>query len=64
MTDLLKAIAQHVKQSYQPESPERMKMLLYMYNSVDRRTKVYRDWMRGKLTLSEAYAKAGGNHDV
>ena len=60
MTDVLKAIAQHVKQSYQPETPERTEMLLFMYNRVDRRSKAYRDWMRGKITLSEAYVKSGG----
>ena len=60
MTDLLKAITEHVKKSFPTESPERMKMQLFMYNEVDRRTKAYKDWMRGKLSLSEAYAKAGG----
>ena len=66
MTDLLKAIGKHVAESIknQPEPPERTEMLLFMYNRVDRRTKPYKDWTRGKLTLSEAFAKAGGNHDV
>ena len=58
MTDVLRSITQQVKRGYQPESDDRMTMQLFMYNEVDRRTKVFRDWMTGKLTLSEAYAKA------
>ena len=66
MTDLLKAIGKHVTQSIksQPESPERTEMMLFMYNRVDRRSKAYKDWIKGKLTLSEAYAKAQETTDV
>ena len=66
MTDLLKAIGKHVAQSIksQPEPPERTEQMLFMYNRVDRRTKAYKDWMRGKLSLSEAYAKAQETTDV
>ena len=60
MTELLKAIEEKVKQSYQHESPERTEMMLFMYNRVDRRTKAYKNWMSGKLSLSEAYNKAKG----
>ena len=62
MTDLLKAIGKNVAQSIKnnPESPECMKMQLFMYNEVDRRTKPYKDWLYGKISLSEAYTKAGG----
>ena len=62
MTDLLRAIGKHVAESIknQPEPETRTEMMLYMYNRVDRRSKAYRDWVRGKLSLSEAYAKAGG----
>ena len=60
MTDLLKAIGKHVEQSIksQPESAERTEQMLFMYNRVDRRTKAYKDWINGKLSLSEAYAMA------
>ena len=60
MTELLKSIGKHVAQEIrnQPESPERMKMTLFMYNEVDRRTKTYKAWMLGNLTLSEAYTLA------
>ena len=63
MTDLLKALGKHVQQSIknQPESPERTEMMLYLYNRVDRRKKAYKDWIKGKLTLSQAYAKAQGD---
>ena len=67
MTDLLRAIGnQHVAHSIknQPEHPERTEMMLFMYNRVDRRTKTYRHWMSGKLTLSEAYALAQETDDV
>ena len=66
MTDLLKSISKHVAQSIksQPEHPERTEMQLYMYNRVDRRSKPYKQWMRGKLTLSEAYAMAREQDDV
>ena len=66
MTDVLKAIGKHVAQSIknQPEHPERTEMMLHMYNRVDRRTKAYKDWIKGKLTLSEAYAKAKESTDV
>ena len=66
MADLLNAIGKHVAQSIKdnPESPERTEMMLFMYNRVDRRTKAYKDWMRGKLTLSEAYAMAQERDDV
>ena len=66
MTDLLKAIGKHVAQSIKnhPESPERTEMMLFMYNRVDRRTKPYKDWMRGKLSLSQAYSKAQETDDV
>ena len=66
MTDVLKAIGKHVAQSIksQPEHPERTEMMLFMYNRVDRRSKPYKQWMRGKLTLSEAYAMAKESTDV
>ena len=66
MTDLLKALGKHVQQSItnQPESPERTEMMLYLYNRVDRRTKAYKDWIKGKLTLSQAYSKAQETDDV
>ena len=66
MTDVLKAIGKHVAQGIkrQPESTERTEMMIYMYNRVDRRTKAYKDWITGKLTLSEAYAIAKGESDV
>ena len=60
MTDVLKAIGKHVAQGIksQPESAERTEQMLFMYNRVDRRTKAYRQWITGKLTLSEAYELA------
>ena len=66
MTDILKAIGKHIAQSIKdnPESPERTEMMLFMYNRVDRRSKAYKDWIKGKLTLSEAYAIAKGESDV
>ena len=66
MTDVLKAIGKHVAQSIKnhPESAERTEMMLYLYNRVDRRTKAYKQWMRGKLSLSEAYALARERDDV
>ena len=66
MRDLLNAIGKHVAQGIksQPESTERTEMMIYMYNRVDRRTKVYKHWIKGKLTLSEAYAIAKGESDV
>ena len=64
MTDLLTAVGKHISRSMPKECPERMKMELFMYNEVDRRTKPYRDWIAGKLTLSEAYKEAGGKECV
>ena len=66
MTDLLKAIGKHVAREIksQPEAPERTEQMLFMYNRVDRRSRAYRQWMSGKLTLSEAYAIAKGESDV
>ena len=66
MTDVLKAIGKHVAQSIKnhPESAERTEMMLHMYNRVDRRTKAYKDWITGKLTLLEAYAMARERDDV
>ena len=66
MTDLLKAIGKHVAREIkrQPESAERTEQMLFMYNRVDRRSRAYRQWMSGKLTLSEAYAKAQETTDV
>ena len=60
MTELLKAIGKHVAREIksQPEPPERTEQMLFMYNRVDRRTKAYKDWIKGKLSLSEAYAMA------
>ena len=60
MTELLKAIGKHVAREIksQPEPPERTEQMLFMYNRVDRRTKAYKDWITGKLSLSEAYAMA------
>ena len=60
MTDVLKAIGKHVAQSIKNQ-PERTEMMLHMYNRADRRTKAYKDWIKGKLTLSEAYAMAKGD---
>ena len=38
--------------------------MLFMYNRVDRRTKAYKNWINGKLSLSEAYGKAQETDDV
>ena len=66
MNKLMRAIGRHISDSMarQPESAERTEMLLFMYNRVDRRSKAFRHWIGGKITLSEAYAKAGGQGDV
>lgn len=60
MTELLTAVGKHIANNTPKEDPERMKMQLFMYNEVDRRTKPYKDWMSGKLSLSEAYRAGGG----
>ena len=66
MTDLLKAIGKHVAQEIQsqPEAPERTEQMLFMYNRVDRRSRAYRQWIKGKLSLSEAYEMAKEQDDV
>ena len=66
MNKLMRAIGRHISDSMasQPEPAERTEMMLFMYNRVDRRSKAYKHWIAGKITLSEAYAKAGGQSNV
>ena len=66
MRDLLKLIKKRVAQSIksQPESEARTEQMLFMYNRVDRRCRAYRQWIKGKLSLSEAYAMAQERDDV
>ena len=60
MKDLLSDLGKHIARRMPKPDPERVKMEVYMYSEVDRRTKPYRQWMAGKLSLSEAYKEAGG----
>ena len=54
ITDLAMSMGEVVKAKYNPCN-QRTRMELYLLNEVDRRKKVYRDWVKGNLSTSEAY---------